>query len=495
MRKINEDQFIIGQVRIDEIKFDLRSRDEIPKLLMGLQYIYCHEEYRDKIFEILKEMLSKGISSDNGRPGMTLWKILILGTLRLNCNWDYDKVKDIADNHHTLRLMLGHSSDDHETKYPIQTIKDNVGLFTPEILNKINKIVVDAGHNLVKKNGEELHGRCDSFVVETDVHYPTDINLLFDAIRKIITLVSRLCEGSLITIWRQSSHLLKKMKSIYRAAQKSAHSVRRSRTNKQRKEKKKEKAYKIFVEEALELVKRAKETIAKIDSFDINNLAIVYSIENYITHAERQIDQITRRVMHGETIPHEEKVFSIFEEHTEWISKGKAGVPQELGLMVCILEDQYGFILNHEVMEKTTDEKIAVPFTKKTVELYPDLKSCSYDKNFWTPENKVVLEKILEKAILPKKGKLTEEEKAAESEEEYKYLRRKHSAVESGINALENHGLDRCLDNGIFGFKRYVALSIVARNLQNLGNKLFIEKQSQLKNEQNNRIRWKDRAA
>ena len=156
MRKINEDQFIIGQVRIDEIKFDLRSRDEISKLLMGLQYIYCHEEYRDKIFEILKEMLPKGISSDNGRPGMTCWKILVLGTLRLNCNWDYDKVKEIADNHMTLRLMLGHSLDDRETKYPIQTIKDNIGLFTPFILNKINKIVVDAGHNLVKKTAKNF---------------------------------------------------------------------------------------------------------------------------------------------------------------------------------------------------------------------------------------------------------------------------------------------------------------------------------------------------
>ena len=152
-------------------------------------------------------------------------------------------------------------------------------------------------------------------------------------------------------------------------------------------------------------------------------------------------------------------------------------------------------MLNHGVMEKTTDEKTAVPFTKKTVELYPDLKSCSYDKNFWTPENKVELEKILKKVILPKKGKLTEEEKAAVREEEYKYLKRKHSAVEAGINALENHGLDRCLDHGIFGFKRYVALSIIARNLQNLGNKLFCEELSHRKITSENRDRWKIIAA
>jgi hypothetical protein len=80
-------------------------------------------------------------------------------------------------------------------------------------------------------------------------------------------------------------------------------------------------------------------------------------VEMYIAHAERQIDQIRRRVYDGEKIPH--KVFSIFEEHTEWISKGKAGVPQEFGLGVCVLQDQYGFILHHHVMEKQKDVDIA----------------------------------------------------------------------------------------------------------------------------------------
>lgn len=151
MRKVIEEQTRIGQVDIAEIKFDLKSRDEIPKLLMGLQYIYCNTEYRKKVFKILEEMLPEGINANNGRPGMIYWKILVLGTLRLNCNWDYDKVKEIADNHITLRQMLGHGIEDEEDKYPLQTIIDNVSLFTPEILEKVNKVVVDAGHNLVKK--------------------------------------------------------------------------------------------------------------------------------------------------------------------------------------------------------------------------------------------------------------------------------------------------------------------------------------------------------
>jgi hypothetical protein len=151
VRKIIEPQMQFGQVDISEIKFDLRSRDEIPKLLMGLQYIYCTAEVRKEVFKILEEMVPKGTDANNGRPGMLLWKIFVLGTIRLNCNWDYDKLKEIADNHRTLRLMLGHVGWEDEYRYPMQTIRDNVSLFTPEILHRINQIVVKVGHDLVKK--------------------------------------------------------------------------------------------------------------------------------------------------------------------------------------------------------------------------------------------------------------------------------------------------------------------------------------------------------
>ncbi len=66
---------------------------------------------------------------------------------------------------------------------------------------------------------------------------------------------------------------------------------------------------------------------------------------------------------------------------------------------------------------------------------------------------------------MPKKGKLSKIDKAHESEPEFRRLRRQHSAVESAINALEVHGLNICLDHGIKGFKRYVALAVLARNI------------------------------
>ena len=135
MRKVVDPQMRLGAVDISQIKFDPRCRDEIPKLLRGLQYIYCTPALRTRVFEILEGIVPEGTNSKNGRRGMELWKILVLGTLRLNCNWDYDKLQEIANNHRTLRFMLGHGIIDGYA-YARQTLKDNVCLLTPEILDR-----------------------------------------------------------------------------------------------------------------------------------------------------------------------------------------------------------------------------------------------------------------------------------------------------------------------------------------------------------------------
>jgi IS5 family transposase len=192
MRKTINWQLKIGEQNISKIKSDLRSRDEIPKLLMGLQYVYCNAGIREQISDILKRIIPEGTDPKNGRPGMDIRKVLISGTLRLNCDWDYDKVKEIADNHLKVREMMGHSRSE-DSFYPLQTIKDNVSLFTPEIPDGINQIVVKSGHNPVKKNEEGLRGKCDSFVVGTNVCYPIDIRILYDSVRKMITLIAILC--------------------------------------------------------------------------------------------------------------------------------------------------------------------------------------------------------------------------------------------------------------------------------------------------------------
>jgi len=299
-------------------------------------------------------------------------------------------------------------------------------------------------------------------VLETNVHYPTDINLLFDAIRKVISLISE----SGIEGYRQSKHNLKKIKKLFRKIQNLKHSSSKNEIKKGKKEEEIKSAHNKYIKEVERFLSKVRKDL-ELSVLEKNKID---EIKIFIEHSERQISQIERRALKGEEIPHNEKVFSIFEPYTEWISKGKAGVPFELGLRICILEDQFGFILNHKVMQKETDEKVTVPIVMETKSKFPDLKSCSFDKGFYTPRNKSELETILEEVVLPKKGKLSQKEKERENSESFVTRRRKHSAVESGINALENHGLDVCPDKGIHGFKRYVSLSVLARNIQILGN-------------------------
>lgn len=473
MRTVQQPQMKLGELAVAKIQLDTRSRDEIPKLLMGLRHIYCTPEIREQVFAILEDIVPKKTNKKNGRLGMDLWNILVLGTIRLNCDWDYDKLREMADNHRTLRQMLGHGIDDEDKRYPLQTLKDNVSLLTPAVLDRINQVVVHSGHKLVRKKKDDgLRGRCDSFVVETDVHYPTDINLLLDAVRKVIRLISVLCSEADITTWRQSHHNRLTVKRAYRKAQQLKRSTSKEDAKKAEREQLIVDAHQKYVALSNGFVDKAEVTIAEIrgKNPEIKTEAALLEIEGFIKHARRQMDQITRRVVGKEHIPHDEKVFSLFEQHTEWISKGKAGVPQELGLRVGIVEDQYQFILHHRVMEKETDDKVAVPMIRETQKSFPELTMCSFDKGYHSPTNRIELGQMLEQAILPKKGRLTIKEKEVEGSEEFIRMKKRHSAVESAINALENHGLDMCPDHGIYGFKRYVSLAVLARNIQNLGH-------------------------
>jgi hypothetical protein len=471
MRKVIENQLKIGQRNIPDIEIDINCRDEIPQLMLGLQLIYRNRQVRDAVFRILKGITPRDVDIDKGRPGMDLWKILVLGTLRLSCNWDYDKVHHIANEHKTVREFLGHTIFEFEQIYGLQTIKDNIRLLTPELLDEINQVVVRAGHDRINEDNEGLvlKGRCDSFVLETDVHYPTDIHLLLDAVRKVVFLIGRLCDDLGITEWRQYQHLFNKIKKQFNFVRKLKHSSSKDERKKVEREQLMIDAHRRYADLVEAQVRRAKNSIAILKEMGIDSVAHILTIETYIAHAERQIDQIRRRVIDGQTIPHHEKVFSIFEEYTEWISKGKAGLPQELGLGVCVLEDQYGFILHHHVMEKQKDVDVAVSMAFEAKRKFPGLSTCSFDKGFYSFSNKQQLQEFLDEVVLPKKGKLSESEKQMEYSEAFIASRHQHAAVESAINALENHGLDRCRDHGIEGFKRYVALAVLARNIQLLG--------------------------
>ena len=179
-------------------------------------------------------------------------------------------------------------------------------------------------------------------------------------------------------------------------------------------------------------------------------------LDRYIAHTRRQIDQTHRRILQGEVIPQEEKVLSVFEEHTRWISKGKAGLPVELGVPVAIVEDH---ILEHQILWQGGDTDAAVPVLEATRLRFPELLACSFDRGFHSPQNQAALGDTLELNAMPAKGRLSASRSAHEAQPDFALARQQHPAVESAINNLEQRGLDRVRTHGKAGFARTVALS------------------------------------
>jgi IS5 family transposase len=472
VRVVQNEQMAIGEVDVSKVRFDIKSRDDIPKILRGLQHLYMDPAMRASIFELLQRQVAPRVSKSNGRPGMTLWTILVCGVIRLDLNLDYDRLHELVNHHNTIREMLGHGAFE-DVSYHYQTLKDNVSLLTPELLDEINQLVVQAGHGLVKKkDAQALRGRCDSFVVETHVHYPTDINLLLDAMRKVITLTARLCEARGMSAWRQHAYNLRHVKRLMRSAQNKKRARAQSPQREEENNRLTQQAHRDYLDAAQHYLDKARDSLIQIDQqghTDFVDLVSKSEIEGFMDHAVRQIEQIGRRVLLGEVIAHEEKVFSIFEPHTEWVSKGKAGVPVELGLKVCIVEDQHQFILHHQVMQDQSDEQVCVEMVVQAKRRFANLNACSFDKGFHSSANQIALKEQLQLVALPRKGKLSQQAQAVEQAPEFVKARQAHSAVESAINALEVHGLDVCPDHGIDGFKRYVALAVLARNIHRIG--------------------------
>ena len=455
MRHVCNPQMELGEIGIEDIWINLKSRDDIPALLLGLQYLYADEETRTRLFALLEEHMLPGVDRTVGRPGMELWRILVMAVVMQGLGCDFDRLHELVNEHNTLRQFLGHADIWDKRKYEYQTVVDNVCLVRPELLAQVGQLIVESGHAVArKKPGEPLRGRCDSFVVETDVHYPTDVNLLMDAMRCLVRVTGRAASEHEVAGWRQWRHLTRSVKRLFNQVR----STRRARPER----------VEAYLERCRYLVERAQVTLADLALRGATPWKLV-NIEHYLGHAVRQIDHVERRLLGGETIPQDEKVFSIFESHTRWISKGKAGTPVELGVPVCVLEDNHGFILHHEVMWQGSDVDYAQPMIRETQARFPELRWCSFDRGFHSPENRLRLDEFLDHNVLPRKGRLSKVDREREQDETFAAMRRQHPAIESAINNLEHRGLDRVRAFGADGFARVVALSIVAFNIHRIG--------------------------
>ena len=489
MRHARERQRRLDGGSVSRVVLNLNCRDELIPILRGLQQIYATPKVRDAILKLVERDVSAKSRSDRGRDGLSDWCILVLAAVRLGCNLDYDKLHDLAENHRALRSIMEIGEFD-ETGFSWKRIRDNVCLLQPATIEEINQLIVGEGHKLVPDAVKTM--RADSFVIETNIHYPTDSSLIVDGIRKIIELSEPLATARELSGWRQHAQLLKAVKSVARgiariAAKKGPNYQERLKTE-----------YVKLLKKSGRVLQRANELLATLqkqtparpadqnvsNENNVNELLEITTLETFITRTQQVREVARRRVIRGEKVPNDEKLFSLFEPHTQLYKRGKAGEPVQFGRLALVFEDGAGFLTQHRLLSRTeSDRDVAVPETRRLQQRFDNqVEELSLDRGFHSPENQVELVKLVKSPCLPKPGvkqaaaQLAEQSAAASLT--FRAAKQRHPGIESMIGSLQSgNGQKRCRDRGELGLERYLALGILGRNLHTFG-RLLIQREA-----------------
>lgn len=470
MRKRFEQQLSLGQRPITELPVGGKKQGKLEELIIALKALYCNPEYNQKLFRVLEKYLVE-TKKQTGKKGLDLWSIFVLGQVRMCLNTSYEWIHNLANNHLSIRWLMGVEREFgyERAEFSYQRIYDNVTLLTDEMLKEINEIIVDFGHSEVfkKKEEEALRLKTDSFVVESNVHFPTDYNLLWDCARKCTDVIYKFLDKyEDIEGWRKIKNWQADLKGFMRELGKASSSGGKG------KEQRVKQAAATYITKASALHAKLGKELPLLPLNDMKDLSLAICLEYYTALLGKHIDLVERRIIKGELIPHEEKLFSIFETYTEWIKKGKSRPNVELGKKVSITTDQYNLIVDAEIMDNEQDRDVVIKVADRILTKYK-VASWSFDKGYWRKENKALLQLEVPKVIMPKLGKRNKQEQDEEQSPSFKKLKNKHSAVESNINELECRGLDRCPDRGLKNYKRYISLGICAYNLKKIGAEML----------------------
>ncbi len=464
---------------IEEIKLNLNCRDEIIPILRALQHIYNDSKLRRDILDLVGADVNPKTSNEHGRPGMDYWQIAVLAAVRLGCNLDYDKLQDLAEQHRNLRFLMGIGDWQEEVDFDWRRIRDNLCHLRPETLTKINHLIVATGHKLAPEAIKTVRG--DTFVVETNIHYPTESSLIGDGLRKLLPLAAKLAEQQGLRGWRQHEHILKNVRKLVQKI------GRASRAKGKGGPERLKKLYRELLDLAKKLLQRAQQLLVSL-AFRIEDeqepivsasgMPASMQLHHYLELTQKVCDTARRRVLLGETVPNAEKIFSLFEPETELIKRGKQAKPIQYGHNVLVIEDAVGFICAYQVVDKgVLDQDLVVPVMKKLQKrVGGKIKSASFDRSFHTPENQQALAEIVRTPCIASKGQEKGRKQQKEGTVAFRKARRRHPGVESAIGALQaGNGLERCRDKTDRGYDRYVGLGVLGRNLHTLGKLLLAQ--------------------
>jgi transposase, IS5 family len=399
----------------------------------------------------------------SGRAGLTPQQVLRSLVLMRVKNWDYRELRERIADGVTLRQF----ADFYCRPVPKHdAFQRGFTRLTPKTLRAINDMVVQAAVALGLEDGTRL--RVDTTVVETDIHHPTDNTLLWDVVRVVTRWVRRLAaalELPRIEGFRDRTRSARRrMQEIQRMTTRQRHAHQSG-------------TYRAQIGIAEEVVASARmvlERTAKWRGKDMFADLAIDEIRRQIAHycglGGRVIDQARRRVIDGEQVPNAEKIYSIFEPHTDLIKRGKVRAPIEFGHKVFLAESARGLITQYEVLKgNPADEMHVTPSLRRHRKAFgraPELYGS--DRGFFSEQNVTACVRDGVKVVcIPQRGGgKTAERSASEKSAAFKSGQRFRAGIEGRISVLfRGRGMKRCLAVGSERFEMWVAAAVLANNL------------------------------
>jgi IS5 family transposase len=424
------------------------------------------DDQRDIIVRVRSD-LTRGLKrGETGRKGLTPQQVLRSLVLMRVKNWHYRELRDRIADGYTLRQF----ADFYSRPVPRHdAFNRGFNRLTPNTLQAINELVVQAAVDLGLEDGQKL--RVDTTVVQTDIHHPTDNTLLWDVVRVVTRLVARLAAAL-------ERRRIKGFRDRTRSARRRMYEIQRM-TTRQRHEHQSA-TYRELIRIAEEVVERARAALGstrKTRGRDmIADFAIAETrkeIEHFCGLGSRVIDQARRRVLGGEQVPNAEKIYSIFEPHTDLIKRGKVQTPIEFGHKVFLAESAQGLITQYEVLNgNPNDEQHVVPSLERHKRAFghaPELYGS--DRGFFSEQNVTSCKQDGVKVVcIPQRGGTKAPERETyEKSLEFKDGQRCRAGIEGRISVLfRGRGMKRCLAGGRERFELWVAAAVLANNLMKI---------------------------
>ena len=340
---------------------------------------------------------------------------------------------------------------------------------SPEAWKQINRLLGRYAIERERITGASL--RVDTTACETQIHYPTDSSLLWDGYRVLSRTIARIREYDSDAVGsgrRQDRRVKRLMLRITRAA---------NHTEGNRK--KLQRPYRALlahVSRILDWSRQVRGTVQprlETQAYDLQVgwilTGLLNELDRYDALIEKVIRQASRRVLDGEKVPNAEKLFSIFEPHTELLIRGKVAKPIEFGHMVLLQQVEEKFITGYEVFERRpSDESLVEGILQSHQQTFGQLpESFTADKGFYQSMSKLrELEKDIANVSIAKKGSRTDAERDREHHPVFRALQRFRAGIEGTISALKRaFKMGRCLYRSFRTYCSSVGAHVFAHNL------------------------------